>query len=191
MCSQHHTLNPTALAILNIASLPRWPHKRGEMLPLFLPSPFSIQISSRSTQFPVPTWEWMNRVQRNDLEGNAKTRHREDNTMDRHGDRHPPPGLLCGACVFFCKMQKKIIRKPISCRFPCFCWHQRASGSVWLTLLSVVGDSFSFSACWSFLFRSWNMSWWRFLVCMIFWSKHKGPQVSKLRSPGTQPELHH
>lgn len=35
-------------------------------------------------------------------------------------------------------------------------------------LLSTGGDSLSFSACCNFLFRSWNMSWWRFLVCMIF-----------------------
>lgn len=58
---------------------------------------------------------------RDDLKGNAKNRHREDNTMDRHGDRHPPPGLLCAACVF-CNMHG---RKPISCCLPCSCWHQR------------------------------------------------------------------
>lgn len=38
-----------------------------------------------------------------------------------------------------------------------------------LTLLSMPGTSFSFSAaCCSLRFRSWNMSWCRFRVCMIF-----------------------
>lgn len=63
------------------------------MLPLFLPAPLSTQISSWSIQFPDPTQELMNGAQWDDLQGNAKNRHREDNTMDRHGDRHPPPGL--------------------------------------------------------------------------------------------------
>lgn len=45
-----------------------------------------------------------------------------------------------------------------------------------LTLLSTPGTSFSFSAaCCSFRFRSWNMSWCRFRVCMIFCGL--GPQV--------------
>lgn len=45
-----------------------------------------------------------------------------------------------------------------------------------LTLLSTPGTSFSFSAaCCSFRFRSWNMSWCRFRVCMIFCGL--GPRV--------------
>lgn len=45
-----------------------------------------------------------------------------------------------------------------------------------LTLLSTPGTSFSFSAaCCSFRFRSWNMSWCRFRVCMIFC--RLGPRV--------------
>lgn len=40
--------------------------------------------------------------------------------------------------------------------------------SIGLTLLSEAGDSLSFSAWWSFLFRSCSMFWWRFLVCIIF-----------------------
>lgn len=37
-------------------------------------------------------------------------------------------------------------------------------------LASTGGDSLSLSALWIFLFRSWNMSWWRFRVCIIFYT---------------------
>lgn len=37
-------------------------------------------------------------------------------------------------------------------------------------LVSTGGESLSLSALWIFLFRSWNMSWWRFRVCIIFYT---------------------
>lgn len=98
------------------------PQGKGDASPLSALSTFHSDFLM-STQFPVPTQEWMNRAQRDDLEGNAKDRQHHGQTQ---GQASSSWAALWCTCVF-CNMHG---RKPISCWFPCSCWHQRASGSV-------------------------------------------------------------